>query len=146
MAQITITINSREYAVACDNGQEAYTMSLARMLDEKARMLTAGGGHINENMLLAMVGLLMADELSETKKKLAAGTPEPIVQTVEKIVEKPVEKIVEKVIEKPVVQTVEKIVEKPVEPDYSVLDNELSAIVENLSIEIKTLANQVENL
>ena len=138
MAQITITINSREYAVACDNGQEAYTMSLARMLDEKARMLTAGGGHINENMLLAMVGLLMADELSETKKKLAAGTPEPIVQTVEKIVEK--------VIEKPVVQTVEKIVEKPVEPDYSALDNELSAIVENLSIEIKTLANQVENL
>lgn len=146
MAQITITINSREYAVACDNGQEAYTMSLARMLDEKARMLTAGGGHINENMLLAMVGLLMADELSETKKKLAAGTPEPIVQTVEKIVEKPVEKIVEKVVEKPVVQTVEKIVEKPVEPDYSALDNELSAIVENLSIEIKTLANQVENL
>ena len=146
MAQITITINSREYAVACDNGQEAYTMSLARMLDEKARMLTAGGGHINENMLLAMVGLLMADELSETKKKLAAGTPEPIVRTVEKIVEKPVEKIVEKVIEKPVVQTVEKIVEKPVEPDYSALDNELSAIVENLSIEIKTLANQVENL
>ena len=134
MAQITITINSREYAVACDNGQEAYTMSLARMLDEKARMLTAGGGHINENMLLAMVGLLMADELSETKKKLAAGTPEPIVQTVEKIVEKPV------------VQTVEKIVEKPVEPDYSAIDNELSAIVENLSIEIKTLANQVENL
>lgn len=146
MAQITITINSREYAVACDNGQEAYTMSLARMLDEKAGMLTAGGGHINENMLLAMVGLLMADELSETKKKLAAGTPEPIVRTVEKIVEKPVEKIVEKVIEKPVVQTVEKIVEKPVEPDYSALDNELSAIVENLSIEIKTLANQVENL
>lgn len=146
MAQITITINSREYAVACDNGQEAYTMSLARMLDEKARMLTAGGGHINENMLLAMVGLLMADELSETKKKLAAGTPEPIVQTVEKIVEKPVEKIVEKVIEKPVVQTVEKIVEKTVELDYSALDNELSAIVENLSIEIKTLANQVENL
>lgn len=146
MAQITITINSREYAVACDNGQEAYTMSLARMLDEKAGMLTAGGGHINENMLLAMVGLLMADELSETKKKLAAGAPEPIVRTVEKIVEKPVEKIVEKVIEKPVVQTVEKIVEKPVEPDYSALDNELSAIVENLSIEIKTLANQVENL
>ena len=130
MAQITITINSREYAVACDNGQEAYTMSLARMLDEKAKMLTAGGGHINENMLLAMVGILMADELTETKKKLAAGASEPIIKTVEKIVEKPVEKIVE----------------KPVEPDYSALDNELSAIVENLSIEIKTLANQVENL
>ena len=142
MAQITITINSREYAVACDNGQEAYTMSLARMLDEKAKMLTAGGGHINENMLLAMVGLLMADELAETKKKLAAGTPEPIVQTVEKIVEKPVEKIVEKVVEKPVVQTVE----KTIEPDYSALDAELADIVENLCAEIQTLAHQVESL
>ncbi len=146
MAQITITINSREYAVACDNGQEAYTMSLARMLDEKAKMLTAGGGHINENMLLAMVGILMADELAETKKKLASGVPEPIVKTVEKVIEKPVEKIVEKVVEKPVVQTVEKIVEKQVEPDYSALDAELSEIVENLNNVIKTLVNQVENL
>lgn len=126
MAQITITINSREYAVACDNGQEAYTMSLARMLDEKAKMLTSGGAHINENMLLAMVGLLMADELTETKKKLTAGAPEPIIKTVEK--------------------PVEKVVEKYIEPDFSALDDELAKIVENLNAEIKTLANQVENL
>ena len=62
MAQVTITINSREYAVACEDGQEVRILQLARMLDE--------------NMLLAMVGLLLADELTELRKgNPAAATP-----------------------------------------------------------------------
>lgn len=68
MAQVTITINAREYAVACEDGQEVRILQLARILDEKARLLTQGGGQVNENMLLAMVGLLLADELTEIKK------------------------------------------------------------------------------
>ena len=73
MAQVTITINAREYAVACEDGQEVRILQLARILDEKARMLTQDGGQVNENMLLAMVGLLLADELTELKKN--NGTP-----------------------------------------------------------------------
>ena len=68
MAQVTITINAREYAVACEDGQEVRIIQLASLLDEKARMITQGTGQINESMLLAMVGLLLADELSELKK------------------------------------------------------------------------------
>lgn len=68
MAQVTITINSREYAIACEDGQEVRILQLARMLDEKAKMLNAASGQVNECMLLAMVGLLLADELSELKK------------------------------------------------------------------------------
>lgn len=69
MAQVTITINSREYAVACEDGQEVRILQLARILDEKAKMLIGNSGQqVNENMLLAMVGLLLADELSELKK------------------------------------------------------------------------------
>lgn len=68
MSQVTITINSREYAVACEDGQEVRIMQLSRILDEKARMITGGSLQVNENMLLAMVGLLLADELTEQKK------------------------------------------------------------------------------
>ncbi len=75
MAQVVITINYREYAVSCENGQEVHIMKLARQLDEKAKALTSALGHINENQLLAMVGLLVADELSEAKKA-APATPE----------------------------------------------------------------------
>ena len=65
MAQVTITINSREYGIACGDGQEAHIIKLSRLLDEKAKLLTAGNGQINENMLLAMIGLLLADELED---------------------------------------------------------------------------------
>lgn len=68
MSQVTITINSREYVVACDAGEEVHILQLAKILDEKAKLLTSGGALINENMLLAMVGLLLADEISELKK------------------------------------------------------------------------------
>ena len=68
MAQVTITINSREYAVACEDGQELRIIQLAKILDEKAKALTGGSQQVNECMLLAMVGLVLADELSELKK------------------------------------------------------------------------------
>lgn len=68
MAQITITINSREYPIACEDGQELRIMQLANVLDEKARLLAGDGSQISESLLLAMVGLLLADELSEAQK------------------------------------------------------------------------------
>ena len=68
MAQVTITINSREYSVACEDGQELRIIQLANLLDEKAKMICSGVGQVQENMLLAMVGLLIADELCELKK------------------------------------------------------------------------------
>ena len=73
MAQVTITINSREYAVACEDGQELRIIQLANVLDEKAKALTEGSQQVNECMLLAMVGLVLADELSELKKGATSG-------------------------------------------------------------------------
>lgn len=72
MAQVVININNREYAILCENGQEGHIIRLSRQLDEKAKSLVAALGHVNENHLLAMVGLLVADELSEEKKKNTA--------------------------------------------------------------------------
>ena len=137
MAQVTITINAREYAVACDDGQEARIIKLSRMLDDKAKQLTAGGGHINENMLLAMVGLLMADDLFEANKKLeqlSQNAQPQNVQAAEPSV--------------PAVQTVEKVVEKIVErpADTSALDEELSGVVKQVTEQIKMLANQIESM
>lgn len=75
MAQVTITINYREYAISCEDGEEAHILKLSRLLNEKANSLIKALGPINENLLLAMVGLLVADELSETKKTLSSIPP-----------------------------------------------------------------------
>ena len=82
MAIVTITINSREYGISCEDGQEVRIIQLARILDEKAKMITTGVSQVNENMLLTMVGLILADEISELKKN--AAEPKPIVDTVDK--------------------------------------------------------------
>ena len=71
MGRVTITIDKREYAIACDDGQEAHIVKLSRILDEKAKMLSSSIGRVNENMLLAMVGLLLADELEDIKSQTA---------------------------------------------------------------------------
>lgn len=113
MAQVTIQINGRAYAIACGNGEEGHIAELSQILEEKAKMLTAGGAQINENQLLAMIGLLVADELQDAKAGVRA--PEVKTEVVEKVVEVPVEKIVEKVVEVPVEKVVEKVVEVPVE-------------------------------
>ena len=123
MAQVTITINSRVYGIACDDGQEARIIKLSRMLDEKAKQLTAGSGHINENMLLAMVGLLVADDLFEANKKieqLSQNRQSPAGQIVEKVVEK--------------------------EADVSGLDEELAEALKRVTEQIKMLANQIESM
>lgn len=77
MAQVTITINSREYAIACEDGQEVRILQLSHLMDEKAKLLNAASGQVNESMLLAMVGLLLADELTELKKGGGVSNPVP---------------------------------------------------------------------
>ena len=74
MAQVTVTINSREYPIACESGQEARIMQLAGVLEEKARLLKDISGQISENMLLAMIGILVADDLLEARK----NNPAPV--------------------------------------------------------------------
>jgi cell division protein ZapA len=67
MGQVTITIDKREYAITCDDGQEGHIIKLSRILDEKAKMLSKSVGLINENMMLAMVALVLADEMQDIK-------------------------------------------------------------------------------
>lgn len=70
MAQVTLTIVGHQYTISCDDGQEAQIGRLGRYLDERGRELTAAIGPIQENLLLAMIGLLVADELAETYGEL----------------------------------------------------------------------------
>lgn len=67
MGQVTITIDKREYVIKCGDGEEAHIIKLSRILDEKAKLLNQSVGLINENMMLAMVGLILADELEDLK-------------------------------------------------------------------------------
>ena len=70
MPSVQIAVNGRSYDVACDPGQEQHLRELARGLDGRVRQLVKSAGPASEGRLLLMAGLLMADELHETRLEL----------------------------------------------------------------------------
>lgn len=70
MAQVSITLRGRSYQIACEDGQEAHLSRLGRYLDERAGQLLEQTGPVSDSMLLVMVSLLIADELSDAAGEL----------------------------------------------------------------------------
>jgi cell division protein ZapA len=71
MSQISITINGRDYSIVCDDGQEQHLSRLSEYLDKRVAELVDSVGQIGDARLLLMVGLLIADELSDAYAELA---------------------------------------------------------------------------
>ena len=71
MSQVEITINGRQYRIACEDGQETHLTNLASYFDEKMTSLINEVGQIGDTSLMVMAGLLIADELSDANQELA---------------------------------------------------------------------------
>lgn len=70
MSQVEITINGRQYRVACEDGQETHLTNLAAYFDGKMTSLIDEVGQIGDTSLMVMAGLLVADELSDVNQEL----------------------------------------------------------------------------
>jgi cell division protein ZapA len=76
MPQVSVTINGRQFRMACEDGEEAHLMRLAEDLDTRIGRLRSRFGEIGDTRLTVMAALTLADELSEIKEKLARLEPE----------------------------------------------------------------------
>ena len=76
MAQVNVTINSRQYRVSCDDGQEAQLVEIAGNLDQRIGELRATFGEIGDMRLTVMAALTVADELREVRGRLRAAEEE----------------------------------------------------------------------
>jgi cell division protein ZapA len=65
MGQVNVTINGRQYRMACDDGQEDHLTRLAEDLDQRIEQLRTDFGEIGDMRLTVMAALIVADELSE---------------------------------------------------------------------------------
>lgn len=72
MAQVSVTIGGRVYRMACDDGQEDHLMRLARDLDQKFAQLREAFGEIGDTRLAVMAAITVADELSESRRRIRA--------------------------------------------------------------------------
>jgi cell division protein ZapA len=70
VAQVNVTISGRQFRMACEDGQEDHLRQLATSLDDRITALRGQFGEIGDARLTVMAALMVADELSETAKKI----------------------------------------------------------------------------
>ena len=70
MAHVSVTINSRQYRMACDDGQEHHLARLAHDLDQRITNLRGTFGEIGDMRLTVMAALILIDELSEARQRM----------------------------------------------------------------------------
>jgi len=70
MAQVNVTINGRQFRMACEDGQEGHLIELARDLDMRISGLRSKFGEIGDTRLTVMAALTVADELAEAGQRV----------------------------------------------------------------------------
>jgi cell division protein ZapA len=70
MSQVTVTINGRQFRMACEDGQESHLLRLAQDLDQRIERLRGTFGEIGDTRLTVMAALTVADELADASGKL----------------------------------------------------------------------------
>jgi cell division protein ZapA len=70
MGQVTVTIDSKLFRMACEDGQEEHLESLAASVDRKIHDLRAAFGDIGDQRLTMMAAIALADEAAETNSRL----------------------------------------------------------------------------
>ncbi len=73
MPEVTISIGGRDYAVACQEGEEQYLHSAAKLLDNEASALAGQAGRLQEARVLLMAGLMLADKTAGLEEQLRSA-------------------------------------------------------------------------
>lgn len=70
MSHVSVTINGRQYRMACEDGQEDHLTQLAKDLDRRIAGLRNQFGEIGDMRLAVMAALMVGDELLEAGQRL----------------------------------------------------------------------------
>jgi cell division protein ZapA len=69
MGQVSVSINNRQYRMACEDGQEEHLTQLALELDRRIAKLRSDFGEIGDMRLTVMAALIVGDELAEQRQR-----------------------------------------------------------------------------
>ena len=72
MAVISVKIGPGTYKFACADGQEDHIRELAGSLNDRAEQMIKSMGFMQENQLLAMICLVLAEEKNKLEKETNA--------------------------------------------------------------------------
>jgi cell division protein ZapA len=69
MPQVSVTINGRQYRMACEDGQEEHLSELAANFDQQIAAVRESFGEIGDMRLTVMAALVIADQLFESQQR-----------------------------------------------------------------------------
>lgn len=69
MAEVTLTIDGRNYGIACDDGQERRLQQLGAYVDQRLREVS-GAGAANKAQSMVLASLVLADEVFDLNDRL----------------------------------------------------------------------------
>jgi cell division protein ZapA len=72
MSHINVTINGRQYRMACEEGQEVRLLKLAEGLESRVEALRGKFGEIGDARLTVMAALTACDELVDANARIRA--------------------------------------------------------------------------
>ncbi len=72
MPEVQIDIGGRSFSVACQDGEEPYLQSAARMLDTEAAVILGQIGRMPADRMLLMAGLMLADKTAALEDEIKA--------------------------------------------------------------------------
>ncbi|WP_234683025.1 cell division protein ZapA [Bradyrhizobium monzae] len=72
MSHINVTINARQYRMACEEGQEVRLLKLAEGLETRIQSLRGKFGEIGDARLTVMAALTVCDELIDAGNRIRA--------------------------------------------------------------------------
>ncbi|KJC48039.1 cell division protein ZapA [Bradyrhizobium sp. LTSP857] len=70
MSHINVTINGRQYRMACEEGQEVRLLKLAESLETRIQSLRGKFGEIGDARLTVMAALTVCDELLDAGNRI----------------------------------------------------------------------------
>ncbi|HWX61935.1 cell division protein ZapA [Bradyrhizobium sp.] len=70
MSHINVTINGRQYRMACEEGQEVRLLKLAESLESRIQSLRGKFGEIGDARLTVMAALTVCDELLDAGNQI----------------------------------------------------------------------------
>jgi cell division protein ZapA len=70
MSHINVTINGRQYRMACEEGQEVRLLKLAESLESRVEQLRGKFGEIGDQRLTVMAALTVCDELLDAGARI----------------------------------------------------------------------------
>ncbi len=70
MAQVTVVVNGRNFRMGCRDGEEGRVRDLAAEIDVHVQRIKAGTKAIQDERLLLMAALLMADQLWDAREEI----------------------------------------------------------------------------